>query len=117
MMRAGTGRDYYQKKRDHGRTHSQALIALAPRRVDVLRALLRDNRSWATTAPPLAQALDNNIEIADRALLDHLGRAPVEPAHVDDLVFRRDAASLRFAAVSAGANLPAMGPSTAARRA
>jgi hypothetical protein len=36
MMRAGPNRDYYLKKRAHGRTHSQAVIALARRRIDVL---------------------------------------------------------------------------------
>ncbi|MGE5693953.1 MAG: IS110 family transposase [Candidatus Sericytochromatia bacterium] len=51
MMRAGPNRDYYLKKRAHGATHSQAVIALARRRIDVLWALLRDNRSW-TPAPP-----------------------------------------------------------------
>ena len=45
MMRAGPNRDYYLKKRDQGRTHSQAVIALARRRIDVLWALLRDNRT------------------------------------------------------------------------
>ena len=56
MMRAGPNRDYYLKKRDHGRTHSQAMLALARRRVDVLWALLRDNRTWGATPPSLAQA-------------------------------------------------------------
>ncbi|MPY81146.1 MAG: IS110 family transposase [Actinophytocola sp.] len=56
MMRAGPNRDYYLKKREHGRTHSQAVIALARRRVDVLWALLRDNRTWTPAAPTLAQA-------------------------------------------------------------
>jgi transposase len=56
MMRAGPNRDYYLKKREHGRTHSQAVIALARRRVDVLWALLRDNRTWTPAPPALAQA-------------------------------------------------------------
>jgi len=56
MMRAGPNRDYYLKKRDQGRTHSQAVIALARRRIDVLWALLRDNRTWTATAPARAQA-------------------------------------------------------------
>jgi transposase len=56
MMRAGPNRDYYLKKRERGRTHSQAVIALARRRVDVLWALLRDNRTWQHTPPVLAQA-------------------------------------------------------------
>ena len=38
-------RNYYQRERAEGRGHHQALIALARRRVDVLWALLRDNRS------------------------------------------------------------------------
>lgn len=56
MMRAGPNRDYYLKKRDQGRTHNQAIIALARRRVDVLWALLRENRTWATAPPGRAQA-------------------------------------------------------------
>jgi len=56
MMRAGPNRDYYLKKRDQGRTHSQAVIALARRRIDVLWALLRDNRTWTATPPTKAQA-------------------------------------------------------------
>jgi len=51
MMRDGPSRDYYLKKRQHSRTHNQAVIALARRRVDVLWALLRDNRTYAATPP------------------------------------------------------------------
>ncbi|MGB8380511.1 MAG: IS110 family transposase [Dermatophilaceae bacterium] len=57
MMRAGPNRDYYLKKRAHGATHSQAVIALARRRIDVLWALLRENRTWTAVPPsPLPQA-------------------------------------------------------------
>ena len=35
-----------------GATHNQAVIALARRRVDVLWALLRENRTWTATPPP-----------------------------------------------------------------
>lgn len=56
MMRAGPNRDYYLKKREQGRTHSQAVIALARRRIDVLWALLRDNRIWTAAPPASAQA-------------------------------------------------------------
>jgi transposase len=56
MMRAGPNRDYYLKKRARGATHTQAVIALARRRIDVLWALLRENRTWTATPPPLAQA-------------------------------------------------------------
>lgn len=57
MMRAGPNRDYYLKKRAHGASHSQAVIALARRRIDVLWALLRDNRTWVPAPPsPAAQA-------------------------------------------------------------
>jgi transposase len=56
MLRAGPNRDYYLKKRQHGPTHSQAVIALARRRVDVLWALLRENRTWTTAPPVVAQA-------------------------------------------------------------
>lgn len=56
MMRAGPNRDYYLKKRAHGATHSQAVIALARRRIDVLWALLRENRTWTAAPPALAHA-------------------------------------------------------------
>jgi hypothetical protein len=56
MMRDGPSREYYLKKRSLGRTHQQAIIALARRRADVLWALLRDNRTWAPIPPPPAQA-------------------------------------------------------------
>jgi transposase len=48
----GPNRDYYQRKRAEGRKHQQALIALARRRVDVLWALLRDNRTFLPQPPP-----------------------------------------------------------------
>ncbi len=56
MIRPGPNRDYYLKKRGRGATHNQAVIALARRRVDVLWALLRENRTWTATPPALAQA-------------------------------------------------------------
>lgn len=56
MMRAGPNRDYYLKKRASGSIHSQAVIALARRRIDVLWALLRENRTWTTTPPATANA-------------------------------------------------------------
>ena len=56
MMRAGPNRDYYLKKRAHGATHTQAVIALARRRIDVLWALIRENRTWTATPPSLTQA-------------------------------------------------------------
>lgn len=56
MMRAGPNRDYYLKKRAGGASHNHAVIALARRRVDVLWALLRDNRHWTTAPPAIPQA-------------------------------------------------------------
>jgi len=47
----GPNRDYYQRKRTEGRKHQQALIALARNRVDVLWALLRDNRCFQLQPP------------------------------------------------------------------
>ena len=47
----GPNRDYYRRKRAQGRKHQQALMALARRRVDVLWALLRDNRCFELAAP------------------------------------------------------------------
>ena len=56
MMREGPNRDYYLKKRGQGLKHVQALIALARRRVDVLWALLRDNRVFELDPPTAQQA-------------------------------------------------------------
>ncbi|MFF4344266.1 IS110 family transposase [Kitasatospora sp. NPDC001540] len=55
MMRPGPSRDYYLKKRGEGLLHTQALLALARRRVDVLWAMPRDKRLF-TSAPPATQA-------------------------------------------------------------
>jgi len=55
MMREGPNRDYYLKKRSEGDKHVQALIALSRRRVDVLWALLRDNRPFELTPPARKQ--------------------------------------------------------------
>lgn len=56
MMREGPNRDYYLKKRSEGDNHVQALICLSRRRVDVLWALLRDNRPFELN-PPAAKRL------------------------------------------------------------
>jgi hypothetical protein len=61
MMRAGPNRDYYLKKRAHGRTHSQAVISLARRRVDVLWSLLRDNRGWVAESKACAGGLTTSL--------------------------------------------------------
>lgn len=54
IIREGPNRDFYLKKRNQGLKHVQALIALARRRVDVLWALLRDNRTWTPSSPTTA---------------------------------------------------------------
>lgn len=51
IVREGPNRDYYLKKRSEGRTHIQAVIALARRRVDVLWALQREDRKFTSTPP------------------------------------------------------------------
>lgn len=55
IIRDGPNRTYYLKKRNEGHKHIPAVIALARRRVDVLWALLRDNRTF-TAAPPARAA-------------------------------------------------------------
>ncbi|WP_331730011.1 IS110 family transposase (plasmid) [Kitasatospora sp. NBC_00070] len=57
MMRPGPSRDYYLKKRAEGLIHTQALLALARRRVDVLWAMLRDKRLFTSAPPDPAQGL------------------------------------------------------------
>ena len=50
----GPSRTFYQRKRAEGKIHTQALIALARRLVDVIWALLRDGREFHH--PPLVGA-------------------------------------------------------------
>ena len=46
---------YYRRKREEGKRHTQAVITLARRRVNVLWAMLRDEREYAITSrKPLA---------------------------------------------------------------
>lgn len=41
-------KSYYERKRAEGKTHKQAIIALARRRINVIWAMLRDDRMFAT---------------------------------------------------------------------
>lgn len=50
----GPSRAFYQRKREERLHHTQALIALARRLVDVLWALLRDNREFHHSTPATA---------------------------------------------------------------
>jgi hypothetical protein len=54
LRHPGPSRDYYQRKRPEGRKHRQAIVALARRRLDVLWALLRDNRHFQPQPPSAA---------------------------------------------------------------
>ncbi|MCK8675751.1 IS110 family transposase [Rhodococcus sp. HM1] len=49
-------RAYYQRKRAEGKRPVQATLCLARRRVDVLYALIRDNRTWQPSLPGTAVA-------------------------------------------------------------
>jgi len=52
----GPSRTFYQRKRAERQRHTRAMIALARRLVDVLWALLRDDRVWQPTTPSTATA-------------------------------------------------------------
>lgn len=52
----GPSRHFYDRKRSEHLIHSQALLALARRLVDVLWALLRDGRRFTVAPPALAAA-------------------------------------------------------------
>jgi transposase len=52
----GPSRVFYDRKRAERLIHTQALLALARRLVDVLWALLRDGRTFTPAAPPPATA-------------------------------------------------------------
>ena len=43
---------YYRRKRDEGKRHTQAVIALARRRTDVLFAMLRDGTLYQDPTEP-----------------------------------------------------------------
>jgi hypothetical protein len=48
----GPSKTFYQRKRSEGKLHTQALIALARRLIDVIWALLRDGRGGGDRGPP-----------------------------------------------------------------
>ncbi|MET7708807.1 IS110 family transposase [Micromonospora sp. NPDC005413] len=52
----GPSRTFYQRKRAEGKLHTQALIALARRLIDVIWALLRDGREFHPSPPITAYA-------------------------------------------------------------
>ena len=47
-------RTYYDRKRSEGKTHTQAVIALARRRLNVLWAMLRDHAAYQPTTTAAA---------------------------------------------------------------
>lgn len=49
-------RAFYDRKKHEGKRHTQAVLALARRRVNVLWALIRDNRTFQETPPTLTAA-------------------------------------------------------------
>ena len=50
----GASESFYRRKRTEGKTHHQAMIALARRRVNVLWALLRDGSPYSEQSPEAA---------------------------------------------------------------
>lgn len=52
----GPSKTFYQRKRSEGKIHTQALIALARRLIDVIWALLRDGREFHHSPPITATA-------------------------------------------------------------
>jgi hypothetical protein len=68
MMRPGPSRDYYLKKRAEGLLHTQALLALARRRVDGLGAMLRDKRHFTPTPPAPQPAWHHHRDPLDQGV-------------------------------------------------
>lgn len=62
IQRSPASRAFYDRKRAEGKRHSQAILALARRRVDVMWAMLRDERKYQERAPKLPLRLDKKIE-------------------------------------------------------
>ena len=77
-QRDGPSREFYQRERGEKRSHVHALIALARRLVDVVWALIRDDREWAPTSPssahgssaPNAEAALRPTESTDGGVLE-----------------------------------------------
>jgi transposase len=74
-QRPGASRDYYQRKRREGKHHIQVVLALARRRVNVLWALLRDNRPFTLTPPATPARLDEDIG-SHLPSITSMGRTP-----------------------------------------
>jgi hypothetical protein len=56
IQRRPASKAYYDRKRAEGKRHSQAVLALARRRVNVLWAMLRDQRTYQERPPNIAAA-------------------------------------------------------------
>ncbi len=57
LKNSPASRAFYERKRAEGKSHKQALIALARRRINTLWAMLRDHTTYhEPLLPPLAQA-------------------------------------------------------------
>ena len=54
LRAGGASRAFYDRKRGEGKTHNQALMSLARRRVNVLWAMLRDGRAYEEPLPGAA---------------------------------------------------------------
>jgi transposase len=53
IQRSAASKRFYDRKRAEGKRHSQAVLALARRRTNVLWAMLRDRQLYEEPAPPL----------------------------------------------------------------
>lgn len=56
MKNSPSSRTFYDRKRAEGKSHKQALIALARRRINVIWAMLRDNTPYLEPAVNVATA-------------------------------------------------------------
>jgi transposase len=52
LKNSPSSRGFYDRKRAEGKSHKQALIALARRRINVIWALLRDGTTFHQESPP-----------------------------------------------------------------
>ncbi|AKE01145.1 hypothetical protein XU06_29770 (plasmid) [Rhodococcus erythropolis] len=63
-----TFRQIQGRKRKEGKSHIQALIALARRRINVIWAMLRDHTTYQEPVPTARSLVDNRIEIPSTQL-------------------------------------------------
>jgi hypothetical protein len=73
LRNAPESRTFYDRKRAEGKRHTQALIALARRRVNVLWAKLRDGTTFETRSVARHFHRDSSMHLGESEGMEHQG--------------------------------------------